>query len=226
MVAYQIAVVGAGLAGLAMATALQQRGHTVSVFEERHDTSSGAGISIWPNALAALDEMGLGDAVRASGGQVAAGAMRWRDGTWLRRPSAQRMVRALGEPLVVTRRCVLRDILAGALRPGTVHYGQGVSGLAVDDRVTVRLADSTTLLADAVIGADGTNSTVASHLNGPLRQHYAGYTAWRGVADIGDVERPRRFQLLARISGHRDRNIDEAFRAATRRDHDFALALR
>ena len=86
--ARQILVVGAGIAGLATAVALQRRGHDVTVIEERTDTSSGgAGISIWPNALAALDEIGLGDAVREAGGRVTAGALRWRDGTWLRHPS-------------------------------------------------------------------------------------------------------------------------------------------
>ena len=69
----RILVIGAGIAGLATANALQQHGHDVTVLEERTDTSSGAGISIWPNALAALDEIGLGDAVRAAGGRITAG---------------------------------------------------------------------------------------------------------------------------------------------------------
>lgn len=34
-----------------------------------------------------------------------------------------------------------------------------------------------------MIAADGTNSAVARHLNGPLAQTYTGYTAWRGVSD-------------------------------------------
>ena len=66
----EIVVIGAGIAGLATATALQQRGHSVTVIEERTDTGSGAGIGIWPNALAALDVLGLGDRVRAAGGRV------------------------------------------------------------------------------------------------------------------------------------------------------------
>ncbi len=103
----QVVVVGAGIAGLATAVALQRRGFDVTVFEERTDASSGAGISIWPNALAALDEIGLGDAVRDAGGRVTAGAMRWRDGRWLRRPHPDRVVKTLGEPLVVVQRSAL-----------------------------------------------------------------------------------------------------------------------
>ncbi len=181
--AQRIVVVGAGIAGLATAVALQRRGHDVSVVEARTDTASGAGISIWPNALAALDHIGVGDAVRQAGGRITAGAARWRDGSWLRRPATQRLVAALGEPLVVVQRSALRDILAAALRPNTIEYGMAVSAVATTNGgVRVDLSDATVREASAVVGADGTRSLVARHLNGPLTDRYAGYTAWRGVA--------------------------------------------
>jgi 2-polyprenyl-6-methoxyphenol hydroxylase-like FAD-dependent oxidoreductase len=182
--AQQILVIGAGISGLATAVALQRRGKDVTVIEERADTSSGAGISIWPNALAALDEIGLGDAVRAAGGSVTAGALRWRDGSWLRHPSPQRLVKALGEPLVVIHRSALTKVLADALALGTLQTGLSARELVMTaDGVQVTLSNSTTRDASAVIGADGTRSVVARHLNGPLADHYVGYTAWRGVAD-------------------------------------------
>ena len=185
--AKHIVVVGAGIAGLATAVALQRRGLDVTVFEDRADTLSGAGISIWPNGLAALDAIGLGDAVRGAGGRVTAGAVRWRDGTWLRRPHPDRMVRALGEPLVVVKRATLTDVLTGGLAPDTVRHGVTVRGLAVTgDGVRLELSDDTpddtSYEASAVVAADGTLSVVARHLNGPMVYRYAGYTAWRGVA--------------------------------------------
>ncbi|MGV0794204.1 FAD-dependent oxidoreductase [Mycolicibacterium sp. XJ1819] len=178
-------VIGAGVAGLASAIALQRHGHDVAVIEERTDTSSGAGISIWPNALAALDDIGVGDAVRDAGGRVTAGALRWRDGRWLRRPSPQRLIKALGEPLVVIHRNALATVLAGALADGTLQYGRSASAVqATPGGVRVTMADGATIEADAVIGADGTGSVVARHLNGALAHHYVGYTARRGVADF------------------------------------------
>ncbi|HKP40039.1 FAD-dependent oxidoreductase [Mycobacterium sp.] len=182
--AQQILVIGAGIAGLATAVALQRRGLDVTVIEERTDMTSGAGISIWPNALAALDEIGLGDAVRDAGGRVTAGALRWRDGTWLRHPSPQRLVKALGEPLVVIRRSTLTTILADALADGAMHHGLSARELVTTgDGVRVTLSDDTTRAAAAVVGADGTRSVVARHLNGALSDRYVGYTAWRGVAE-------------------------------------------
>ncbi len=100
----------------------------------------------------------------------------------LRHPADERLVTALGEPMVVVQRSILRDILAGALAPGTVEYGLSVTGLAVDGDVRLELSDGTARTSDAVVGADGTRSVVARHLNGPLTNRYAGYTAWRGVA--------------------------------------------
>lgn len=155
----------------------------MSVLEERIDTTPGAAISIWPNALAALDELGQGDEVRAAGARVAAGALRWRDGSWLRRPATESLIRALGEPLVAVRRAALRDILTAAVGDTAIEYGVAAVKLAVDgDGVRITLSDGTLRYADAVIGADGIGSMVTRHLNGPLRYRYAGYTAWRGIA--------------------------------------------
>jgi 2-polyprenyl-6-methoxyphenol hydroxylase-like FAD-dependent oxidoreductase len=85
---------------------------------------------------------------------------------------------------VVIRRSALTTVLADALADGTVHSGLSARELVpTADGVRVTLADSTTRDACAVIGADGTRSVVARHLNGALAERYAGYTAWRGVAE-------------------------------------------
>lgn len=217
--AASILVAGAGITGLATAAALQRQGFEVTVVEPRTDTTTGAGITIWPNALAALDEIGLGDAVRDAGGRVTAGALRWHDGTWLRRPAADRMIRALGEPLVVLHRTALTDILTAALHPDTVEFGVGVQTLDVrDGTVRAHLSDGSTREAAAVVGADGVDSTVARHLNGPLPRRYAGYTAWRGVADCTiDPELSGETMAAGMEAGHVPLGPDHTYWFATHR---------
>ena len=178
-----IAVAGAGISGLATGVALQQRGFQVTIFEERNDTSAGTSITLWPNALAALDQLGLGDPVRAAGASVAMGGMRWRTGAWVHRPNAERAIDALGEPLVAIHRAALTEILTTGLHPDSVRHGVGVRNTTTtDDRVRLTLSDGTEIAADAAVGADGVRSRIAQELNGGLSFRYAGYTAWRGVA--------------------------------------------
>jgi 2-polyprenyl-6-methoxyphenol hydroxylase-like FAD-dependent oxidoreductase len=94
------------------------------------------------------------------------------------------LVSALGEPLVVIRRCALTNVLSEALADGTVRNGVSARELVTTaDGVRVTLSDATAREADAVVGADGTRSVVARHLNDALRDRYVGYTAWRGVAN-------------------------------------------
>ncbi|NEC48168.1 NAD(P)-binding protein, partial [Actinospica acidiphila] len=59
-------VIGGGIGGLAAAAALHLRGARVTVLERAPSlTPVGAAISLSPNALRALDVIGLGDDVRA-----------------------------------------------------------------------------------------------------------------------------------------------------------------
>lgn len=59
-------VVGAGIGGLAAAVGLGLRGWRVTVLERAAALEPvGAGIGIAPNALRALDVLGVGEAVRA-----------------------------------------------------------------------------------------------------------------------------------------------------------------
>jgi 2-polyprenyl-6-methoxyphenol hydroxylase-like FAD-dependent oxidoreductase len=55
-----VGIAGGGIAGLTLAAALKNLGGDVIVLERQPEVrDGGAGISLWPNALAALDTVGL-----------------------------------------------------------------------------------------------------------------------------------------------------------------------
>jgi 2-polyprenyl-6-methoxyphenol hydroxylase-like FAD-dependent oxidoreductase len=63
----RVIVIGSGIAGLTAAIALRRAGIDVTVYERAPELREvGAGISLWANALRALDYLGAGDALRAA----------------------------------------------------------------------------------------------------------------------------------------------------------------
>lgn len=65
----EIAIVGAGVAGMALAILATKLGHRVSLFERSSAISSmGAGLTLWPNAMFVMKQMGLDKKVKSMGG--------------------------------------------------------------------------------------------------------------------------------------------------------------
>ncbi len=173
-------VVGAGIGGLATAVALARAGVEVRVFERAPAlTEVGAGLSLWPNALRALDSLGLGDAVRAAGVVQATGGLRRPDGRWLARSDTAQLSARFGDVVMLARTDLL-DVLRGAVPANVVRTGIEVTGIEQHpDKVVVSHADGNET-ADLVVGADGLRSAVrrlaVTDAPGP---RYAGYVAYR-----------------------------------------------
>src|SRR5579862_6118841 len=104
-----VAIVGAGLAGLAAGAALGQRGFAVRIYE-RSDTPRefGAGIYLKENSLPVLDALGVGDAITAAGERIHTA----RIVDERRRTIVARDVS--GERLIVLRRADLHQALLNA----------------------------------------------------------------------------------------------------------------
>ncbi len=175
-------VAGGGIGGLTAAVALSRRGWRVTVCERAAAlTGIGAGIVLAPNALRALESIGLGPAVSA--GEPLAGALGLRtpDGAWLSRTGAA--ASRYGVPARAVHRGFLIDALAAALPPGALRLGVSVGGVdeAAEGAVVVRTSAGE-LRADAVVAADGLRSALRGQLfpRHPGPRH-AGETGWRAV---------------------------------------------
>ena len=181
-----IVIAGAGIAGLTLAAGLARSGPEVIVVERgRSLADAGSGITLWPNALAALDVAGVGDAVRAAGGTVSSGGVRRPDGSWIRAADPLVVEAALGEPMITIHRRDLLGILASALDPSALRFGVALESFELsDDGVRVSLGDGSVVHGRGLVGADGIGSVVAATLQQGLGLRYSGYTAWRGVSDF------------------------------------------
>lgn len=177
-------VIGAGIGGLTTALALKQKGIDVDVYERSPVlTDVGAGISLWPNALKALYQLGLRPALDGVSFVSMDGAVRNSDGTVLSRTTADQFIARLGLPVVVFHRADLLAVLVDAARDIAIHTGHEARDVEQDaDGVTVRFANGAGARGDVLIGADGLRSVVRDRLGVPGALKYSGYTAWRGIA--------------------------------------------
>jgi 2-polyprenyl-6-methoxyphenol hydroxylase-like FAD-dependent oxidoreductase len=180
-------VVGGGIAGLASAIALRERGWDVAVLEQAPDFAEvGAGLSLWPNALNALDALGVGAIVRERSVLDGSTGIRDEHGRWLSRTDVAVIRERFGH-MALVHRATLLDILRSALRPECLRAGVTVNHVSADG--LVQCADRE-LRGDLVLGADGLHSTVRRAVwPAAPSPRYVGYTAWRYVTrrpvDVG-----------------------------------------
>ena len=185
-------VIGGGIGGLAVAVALRRIGVEVAVYERAAAIREvGAGIALWPNALKALDRLDRLDAIRA----VCLPEQRGRITTWrgaiLQETPMAEIRRRFGAPVVVAHRADVQAALLRALDPATVYLDATCTGFSQDATgVTAHFADGREARAELLIGADGLHSAVRAQLVGPQPPRYAGYTAWRGIAEGDDLGDP------------------------------------
>ncbi|MFI8193676.1 FAD-dependent monooxygenase [Streptomyces sp. NPDC085946] len=185
-------VIGGGIGGLTAAAALHLRGDEVTVLERAPSLEPvGAAISLAPNALRALDVIGLGDPIRDLAAWQGDGGLRTPRGHWLSRGNATAAAERFGGPLVLLHRATLVSALAGLLPPGTVRTGvpAAVADPGADGRPARVSTPDGELEADLVVAADGLRSAARRTLfpdhPGPV---YSGFTTWRIVIPLPGVE--------------------------------------
>jgi salicylate hydroxylase len=174
---HHITVLGGGVAGLAVATALAQRGGRVRVLEQAEQISeAGAGLQISPNGGAVLRALG----VKVAGARADAIVLRnGADGRQVLTMDLQRL--RPDQSYVFAHRA---DLIAGLLRAATAAGVEVVTGRKV---LAVTFEEERPQIAtnqgietpDLLIGADGLHSLTRAALNGPAQPFFTGQVAWR-----------------------------------------------
>jgi salicylate hydroxylase len=189
-----IAILGGGIGGLAAAIALRQAGRDVAVFEQTSRFARvGADINLTPNAVRALDGLGLGAALRETAARPRFRISRmWDSGEETSRlPMAEEAERLYGAPQLTLHRADLLAALEAALPEGTIRLGRRAMEVKAEPgRAEILFADGTAERFGALVGADGIHSVVRAALHGKEHPRFTGVVAFRAVvpaAKLGDL---------------------------------------
>ncbi|QIZ37598.1 FAD-dependent monooxygenase [Saccharopolyspora sp. ASAGF58] len=185
----EVAVVGAGITGLAHAAALRRAGIGVAVYEKANAFGDiGAGIQLAPNAVRLLHRLGLADGLAAVAVRSTAIEMRdGRTGQVRGRVPLDDCENRYGAPYYLLARFDLHALLASLLPDGVVELGKACESVAEhDSAVQCRFADGTAVGADVLVGADGIRSAVrrARVDDQPV---YSGFSVYRGLVDASGL---------------------------------------
>ena len=181
MTGLRVLVVGAGIAGLAVAHAARERGIAVEVVERSAGwQAAGAGMYLPANAVRALHDLGLAPAVMAAANPIGRQRVLDHRGRLLVDVDTHRLWDGVGTCVAIHRNDLLhalRDATAGV----PIRLGVTVTGL--DGPAAVRFSDGSQGSYDVVIGADGVHSQVRRVALGGDGARYVGQVAWRFVVD-------------------------------------------
>ncbi|WP_329295871.1 FAD-dependent monooxygenase [Streptomyces sp. NBC_01455] len=182
-------IAGAGIGGLAAATALARAGVAVTVVERAERLAdAGSGLVLYPNGVAAADAVSprLGERIREDGHVVGAGEVRLlmdSAGRVLSREPIGADNERFGRPQIPILRTRLQTALREEADAAGVRLvlGTGVRAYRnATGRVSVQLSDGGTHEAGLLVAADGIDSLLRERMLGDGPPLYQGYTSVRG----------------------------------------------
>ncbi|WP_426959490.1 flavin-dependent oxidoreductase [Muricoccus radiodurans] len=181
-----VAIIGGGIAGMALACNLHDRGIGCRVYEAVPEVRElGVGITLLPHGMRELAALGLQDRLLRLGIENETSAFFNRFGQKI---YAEPRGRHAGyeTPEVGIHRGRLHAALHEAARArigaDRIHLGHRLAGIEQEESgVTLRFAGGHTARADVAIACDGVNSAVRRHFYPGEEVVFTGINTWRGV---------------------------------------------
>ncbi|MBY0260547.1 FAD-dependent monooxygenase [Methylobacterium sp.] len=157
----RVLIAGGGIAGLAMRRALRRAGISALTLERRREPADGGlAINLPGNAVRALAQLGLAEALGAVGAPVRRREYRTERGRLLFAVDEAAFWGAEAAPRCV-RRADLARLLTGDGPADDIRYGCAIAAIRQQaDSVTVACEDGTTECGGLLVGADGVHSRV------------------------------------------------------------------
>lgn len=186
-----IAIIGCGLGGSALAVMMQNAGYNIQVFEQAPSfTKIGAGIHLSSNLMYVMEEIGVAERLEQTG---------WKPDGFVSRDAYTNDVLNLlnlggeikvlyGVPYITIHRGDFHAAMVAKIRMENLHMGKKLVS-AHDDGSNVELhfEDGSKYQADLVIGADGLSSIVKDKLVETHLPSYTGQAAFRGLVDVTNI---------------------------------------
>jgi 2-polyprenyl-6-methoxyphenol hydroxylase-like FAD-dependent oxidoreductase len=183
-----VAVVGAGVGGLAVATLLARAGHRVTLLE-RFDKPApvGSGLMLQPTGLAALARLGLLDEIAALGARITRLHGTTDRGATVFDLGYEDL--SAGLHALAVHRAALHGVLWRAFAASGARIGMARAVAQVDeqaDRILLRDAAAETLAeADIAIDASGARSTLRALVDPTPPRAFTYGAVWASVPDPG-----------------------------------------
>ena len=182
-----IAIIGAGIGGLAAAALIRRAGHTVRVYEQAPAFARvGAGIQMAPNAVKVLRALGVEDHLRGVAFRSPRAISRvWDTGEVTSDlPLGDEAEAKFGAPYFFLHRADLHGAIASVVPADVIELNRKLTGIEPHDHdhaqgVTLAFADGARVSVDAVVAADGVHSLVREWLLGKEQAHFTGKVAYR-----------------------------------------------
>jgi salicylate hydroxylase len=184
--ARRVAVVGAGIGGLAAAAFLRRAGVAATIYEQATTlTDVGAGLVVAPNAARLLRRLPARTSLEQAGVVLETGweFRRWADGSVLfSQQLGQACASRYGEYTWTMHRADLLEVLHSAIPAESIELGRRCTGVMQDaDGITLMFSSGAPVRADLAVAADGIHSELRESVATASPPRESGLCAWRSL---------------------------------------------